>query len=291
MGEVTLLYGIGAPKAGTSWLYEYLQGHPQCHLRAIKETHYFDALAHNNFDDRVDFLRKKAARLRSAGLGREAQDAEDLEAVFAGKADDRHSAYVDYMTGGADSGIRAVADITPGYANMGQRWLAEMANVVLPSRFLYILRDPVDRLWSHLKMIAERAIGQTDDYAVIVDQYLDHFIAGSRRPLTRRSDYRGNIDRLLAVVPRGQVMITFFERLFRQDTVDAICRFAGLDSHPGRFASRVMVGADLAITEDQWQRAARALAPQYAFAREFFEDDLPQSWRASMDRMEAHGRL
>lgn len=290
MGELTLLYGIGAPKAGTSWLYEYFHGHPQCHLRAIKETHYFDALAHNNFDDRVAFLRKKAARLRGAGLVDDARDAEELAQVFSMNPDG-HKPYVGYMTGGADAGTRVVADITPGYANMGARWLAEMTKVSLPVRFLYVLRDPVDRLWSHLKMIAERAIGVGDDFAMIVDQYLDHFVAGARRPLTRRSDYKGNITRLLGVVPREWVRIDFFERLFRQDTVDAICRFAGLDSHPGRFGSRVMEGAALAITDDQWHRAARALAPQYAFAREFFDDDLPQAWRASMERMEAHGRL
>lgn len=42
---VTLLFGIGAPKAGTSWLHRYLSGHPDCHFPAQKESHYFDRLA------------------------------------------------------------------------------------------------------------------------------------------------------------------------------------------------------------------------------------------------------
>jgi hypothetical protein len=33
----------GATKAGTSWLYRYFLGHPDCHLRAIKERHFFNS--------------------------------------------------------------------------------------------------------------------------------------------------------------------------------------------------------------------------------------------------------
>jgi hypothetical protein len=33
----------GATKAGTSWLCRYLLAHPDCHLRAIKERHFFNS--------------------------------------------------------------------------------------------------------------------------------------------------------------------------------------------------------------------------------------------------------
>ena len=35
--------GIGAQKAATSWLVDYLKGHPQVGFSPIKELHYFDA--------------------------------------------------------------------------------------------------------------------------------------------------------------------------------------------------------------------------------------------------------
>ena len=35
---------VGAAKAGTTWLHTQLKAHPDCHFRAIKELHYFDAL-------------------------------------------------------------------------------------------------------------------------------------------------------------------------------------------------------------------------------------------------------
>ena len=41
--EPTFLICTGATKAGTSWLYRYLLGHPDCHLRAIKELHFLNS--------------------------------------------------------------------------------------------------------------------------------------------------------------------------------------------------------------------------------------------------------
>lgn len=39
----TLLFCVGATKAGTSWLYSYFAGHPAFYLRSVKELHYFYA--------------------------------------------------------------------------------------------------------------------------------------------------------------------------------------------------------------------------------------------------------
>ncbi len=36
--------GIGAQRAGTTWLYRCLQRHPQLYLPGTKELHYFDRL-------------------------------------------------------------------------------------------------------------------------------------------------------------------------------------------------------------------------------------------------------
>ena len=35
--------GLGAQKTGTSWLWEYLQSHPEVGASPIKEMHFFDS--------------------------------------------------------------------------------------------------------------------------------------------------------------------------------------------------------------------------------------------------------
>jgi hypothetical protein len=37
----TFLLGVGAQKAGTSWLYRYLKSHPEIFMSPIKEMHFF----------------------------------------------------------------------------------------------------------------------------------------------------------------------------------------------------------------------------------------------------------
>lgn len=41
--QATHVVGIGAAKCGTSWLYNYLNNHPQAVRAKVKEIHYFDA--------------------------------------------------------------------------------------------------------------------------------------------------------------------------------------------------------------------------------------------------------
>jgi len=56
--------GIGAPRAGTTWLHANLKKHPEIWLTPVKEIHYFDSLQRGNA--RGPFykrhLRKRARR-------------------------------------------------------------------------------------------------------------------------------------------------------------------------------------------------------------------------------------
>ena len=66
-----VLFCIGAAKAGTSWLHTQLSAHPECHFRAIKELHYFDALDTGRLDRQIanheEQQRALTARLAARG--------------------------------------------------------------------------------------------------------------------------------------------------------------------------------------------------------------------------------
>ena len=65
MADVTLLFGIGATKAGTSWLHAWLSGHPEVHLWPHKELHYFDALDDGRVMQQIDHICERRATLRA----------------------------------------------------------------------------------------------------------------------------------------------------------------------------------------------------------------------------------
>ena len=67
----TLLLGIGAQKAGTSWLHAYLRGHPACSTGPMKELHYFDSLkTEGRLGRRLHAEALEKAREKGAPAGR-----------------------------------------------------------------------------------------------------------------------------------------------------------------------------------------------------------------------------
>ena len=48
-----LFFGVGAAKAGTTWLHRQLSEHPECHFRTIKELHYFSAIEKGKLGDEL----------------------------------------------------------------------------------------------------------------------------------------------------------------------------------------------------------------------------------------------
>ncbi|MFD1809138.1 hypothetical protein ACFSHQ_16790 [Gemmobacter lanyuensis] len=119
--EPTFLMCVGATKAGTSWLFDRLSAHEDCHLRTIKELHYFDMLYRGNFDRYVEGFTRRAqgieAELPALSGGRlrkfqrRLQDVTDWLAVVLKRGEDL-AAYRAYLTQGL-RGRRLVADVTP----------------------------------------------------------------------------------------------------------------------------------------------------------------------------------
>ena len=128
-GQPTYLFGVGATKAGTTWMHRYLAAHPDCHMRAVKELHYFDALDRGQIDRQVKVNRAKADKLAAqlavaggAKAGRIAQALADVRAwlaVLERGAEDA-AAYRAYLTEGrGDRRLVAISDLNGRYGSTG----------------------------------------------------------------------------------------------------------------------------------------------------------------------------
>jgi len=77
MSETTHFFGIGAQKAGTTWLNDVLATYPDCAVPEIKELHFFDIRW--QFDDEAStediyFTRLRTMEQLAAGLARDIGD-------------------------------------------------------------------------------------------------------------------------------------------------------------------------------------------------------------------------
>jgi hypothetical protein len=169
--QKTFLLGLGAQKAGTTWVHQYLRGHPDCAFGAIKEM----ASLNIHFDGNIGGRRRvnKINALRDA-LEQAASDIGDGELPeermlqLLGKMD--HVAadlgldhYLRYFSTQFEQNPDAVltGDITPGYCMMSQSALKQTKSRLEDTGYrvkaLFLMRDPVERCFSALRMAYRRS--------------------------------------------------------------------------------------------------------------------------------------
>src|SRR5438094_2284502 len=128
---------IGAHKAGTTWLYQQLDSHPDFWMPPVKELHYFDQLS------RV----QRAGRLRR----RDQRDFRFLERLNRLSAEPG----IDLEKYGRLFEPKASllsGDISPNYSTLSDEVIRQVIGYFPNLRVIFLARDPVERVWSHLSM-------------------------------------------------------------------------------------------------------------------------------------------
>jgi hypothetical protein len=131
--------GIGAARAGSSWLYAVLERHPALWLPPVKELHYFDNLRHNKRHYR--FLRMRLAAGLGGGRRLSLWDAR----YFLGRRSDEW--YCRLFDPGRRRGL-ITGEITPAYSVLDERLLARIRALNPQVKLIFCMRDPVVRTWS-----------------------------------------------------------------------------------------------------------------------------------------------
>ncbi len=160
--------GLGAQKAGSTWLYENLKCHPELFLPAERELHYFDQ--HFNRPLREYYQHFK-----------------------------NHSTLVK-------------GEVMPGYGII-PKWKIDWIRRVQPDmKLILIVRDPIDRAWSHARM-SYGTLHHRDLSTVSAKEFIHHF----KHPLSVK---KGNYLKILANWHRyfsaDSICILFYDDLFEQ---------------------------------------------------------------------------
>ncbi|MDZ7808841.1 MAG: sulfotransferase [Arhodomonas sp.] len=221
------ILGVGAQKAGTSFLYDALAASPHLRLSQPKEMHVFDSvLAPKHSGEHHARIRRRAAEL--------------LEEVPPGAAPQRTAAvahklrhvrmlydlgeYVAYFRE-LSSDCRGTGDITPAYSLLGETQfvrIRELLQQEFDLRVVFIMRDPLDRIYSAMRMHDRNTGGASGTAA---DRFIEEH---SREPHRLRSSYEEIVPRLERVFGAEQVFLEFYERLFRPEVFTTLQRFLGV---------------------------------------------------------------
>lgn len=288
--EPTFLFCMGATKAGTSWLHDHLLGHDQCYFRTIKELHYFGLSEPAQFETALRVGRQEIARLTNvpfksdeegAIVARRLTDLRDWQKVLQSLSFDLQ-AYRAYLTDGL-ANARVVGEVTPAYALLPLEILKSMVDVGQDVRVVYLVRDPLARLWSHVRMIINK--GNSANFKPDAVALLDKIISGDSTAvasgIVARGDYAAIVTKLTKAFGAKRLMVLFYEDLFGLEGIAKLSDFLGIDPRKADLNRKVHQGEPLAFPFALRDRALAFLRPQYDYIAQNI-GQLPKSWQYNM---------
>ncbi len=205
---------IGAPKSATTTLYEYLNGHPQLALPRTKEAPFFT--------HKQAYSRGLPAYLRT-----------HFRHAPAGTLWGAVTPH--YMQGQADVDVRLAA----------RRIHDDCPDVKL----IALLRDPVERAFSHYKMLLPRGY-ETRSFAEVVDEAIAEAPTDPRNGIEMddrfryvyTSEYGRILEAYYDLFPSENILVLTTDELRAEPlaTVQTVCAFLGVDSgyRPADLATR-----------------------------------------------------
>jgi len=300
MIDQTLLYCVGATKAGTSWFYRALHDHPECTLRDVKEAHYWDTFGPKMQANQVAAFERRIAEFTAMQIRAEVNGnmrrAENLalqideltrlrEVIAAERTSD--DAYWAWLSRGA-SGQKLVADMTPSYGLVDGDTLARMQVLRPVTKIVYLIRDPLARLWSHVRMTVTRSDDDSDQsFDERANSVLSAVIRdGAQKHITKRGDYVAVIEKLRRVVPQADLMIEFAENLYTAEGWARMCRFLGITDFGVNQDRKVHEGNRAQLHEGLAAEAVQYLKDQYNWVADNVAP-LPQQWQDNLARAHA----
>jgi hypothetical protein len=146
---------IGMQKAGTGWLYDQLQYHPDFWMPPTKEIHYLDRDPPRlkNVTDLLERARKKPEKLEKRFERRRRWDERDYE--FLEEAAGLSGKPLNYESYAALFRFKRdllSGDVTPGYSGLEQPVIEQIGARFPDVRIVFLIRDPISRAWSQISM-------------------------------------------------------------------------------------------------------------------------------------------
>ncbi len=213
--------GIGAHKSGTSWLYERLKEIDEFHLPPIKELHYFDRkykLKNIHYFNRLESIHSLFFSLYHC-----AKNYSNLNWFFKWF----YKTYSDSWYRSLFSSNKIQGEITPAYSTLNEHEIERLKNIANPEKILLIIRNPVQRVWSHYQYFCQR--GKIRHENNIED--IKKFILSDAQ--TSRSDYLKIIEKYRSFFDDKNIYIMFYDSILEQPKalITDLLKIFDIDKH------------------------------------------------------------
>lgn len=231
--DKTFVLGVGTQKAATSWFRRELDSCDYADMGLMKEYHVWDAISDPTFKS---FLGRDTFQKRS--------DQRELRTSMQNDTD----VYFDYFDRlcSPEKGIYVTGDVTPSYCVLPETVLRRIADGLREKGFsirvVFLMRDPVERCWSAVRM--NRRNAKNDSRLKTVRNYLvseaNHVALTYKNELNRKvTSYHKAVRNLESAFSPEELYIGIYENMFLPENLEKLSDFVGVAFSAGSVSQKM----------------------------------------------------
>ena len=262
----TFVLGLGAQKAGSSWLHAQLNRRRDAEFGFLKEYHIHDALTlpGAGFSNRRQRSLIKPRTWRRQRFMAQPQRYYDYFASLLRRP-----------------GIQLTGDITPSYSALKPETLrviqAGFAEREIPIRPIFLMRDPIERIISYQRMQLRKQnqLNRKTEVEALRQLCIERPVR-----VMLRSDYGHTLMALTEVFEPNECFIDLYERLFTPASWKHLCDVLKVPYEEPDWGQQVNVSrTDTSIPDEILAELGDWQAPTMAAVRQTMGQlDLAQLW-------------
>jgi hypothetical protein len=220
----TFVLGVGAQKAGTTWLWELLR-RSRFAQTSKKEHHFLNTLETRHSKHRIN---------AKDSIGEiQLTDPLDFETCIK----DYVLFFKKFLD---DSGKFHTGEITPAYAMLSRTTFLATREILLESdlnpRIVFIVRNPVDRIISHFNMEIKRNSLTFPSHQDFEKALLEF---SSSDGVVSRTQYKKTLDVLSNVFDPREIYVGLYEEMFTPEKISELSHFLELKLNQNFHSTKV----------------------------------------------------
>jgi hypothetical protein len=275
----TLYLGLGAQKAGTSWLFRQLIESEKFSPGLCKEYHLFDYL----HLDRLEFRARIGQRINNYKEGDPTLNKDQKLELFDSFYEDTDN-YYNYLDHLLKEDGSFTTDITPAYANLDAGVLENIKKELnrrnIRVKVIFIMREPVCRLESQIRMKKRRdkTIGETSVNEMVREMNSSIKNHGFKS----EGNYSFTVDQIDKVFSEDEALLTFYEEMFTVTGMQKLSDFFEVPISTFQPKKRFNMSPKVCLYSiDQLEQWRGNFDNQYEFVQSRFNFDT-EKWRNSL---------
>lgn len=289
MTQKTFILGVGAQKAGTTWLHRELSKCPAIDMGELKEY----KCIRNREKGLINKIRRHRKDIKAikelTGTKRKptfsdflAMPKEHKQAWMIAN----NTFYYRYFDSIAlnNSSTLATGDISPHYCVLTSQTLTQIRKQLERKGFnvkvIFLMRDPVERIWSQVRMIRQKQTVQSIcNFPTEIDAILGCYSIGR---MTRNTRYEDTIHNLETAFDSKDIHYEFYENFFKKSSYMRLETFLGIPLSLPDFKSRINESPkNLSLPEDVSRKVALEYRNTYQVIQEKFGNQALELWASN----------